>query len=326
MIICQTPLRVSFFGGGTDFPEFFAAHGGAVLATAIDKSIYHCVTRFHSSLFDYSIRLAYRQVECVKRLDEIQHAPFREILRHLDIKRDVEISLAADLPSFSGLGASSSFTVGLINAINAFQGRFIAKEKLAALAIHIERDVLHEAVGFQDQITAAYGGLNVVEFRGSDNFTVSRVAISKERLGALNDSLLLFFTGIKRRASDIERSKLRRFPLLQDNLKAMLRMVEQGHKILTGSGSLAAFGELLDKAWQAKRALDPTVSNPAIDRLYQRAREAGALGGKLLGAGGGGFMLLFVPAEKQARVRKALRAYTEVRFAIGAPGSRIIHS
>lgn len=326
MIICQTPMRVSFFGGGSDFPEFFQDHHGAVLATAIDKYIYHFITYFHSHLFNYSIRLAYSKVECVSKLGDIQHAPFREILRAMNVKRDVEISLAADLPSFSGLGSSSSFTVGLLNALHAFKGDFIPKDKLAALAIHMERDVLGEAVGFQDQITAAYGGLNIIEFQGAGNFTVSRVTPSKTKLQELDDSLLLFFTGITRRAENLERSKLKNLPALRTGLKRMVHMVERGHKILTGNAPLAAFGELLDSAWREKRALGSGVSHPTINRMYEQALKGGALGGKLLGAGGGGFMLLFVPPERQATLRKALRDYAEVRFAINAPGSRIIHS
>jgi D-glycero-alpha-D-manno-heptose-7-phosphate kinase len=326
MIICQTPLRVSFFGGGTDFPEFFSAHGGAVLATAIDKYIYHSVSHFPSKLFDYSIRLAYRKVECVNDLAEIEHVPFREILRYLGIERDVEISLTADLPSFSGLGSSSSFTVGSINALNAFQGRFIPKGELANLAIRMEREILREAVGLQDQIIAAYGGLNVIEFSAGDNFVVHRVAISKAKLQELDASLLLFFTGVTRRASEIEKRKIENLHRIEGNLKRMLTLVEKAHGVLTGNGSLAAFGELLGETWREKRALDLVVSSPAIDKLYELAGRAGALGGKLLGAGGGGFMLLFVPEERQAKVREALKDYIEIGFSINSPGSSIIHS
>jgi len=326
MIICQTPLRVSFFGGGTDFPEFFEENGGAVLATAIDKYIYHAITHFHSSLFDYSIRVAYRKVECVKSLAEVEHAPIREILGHFGIKRDIEVSLTADLPAYSGLGSSSSFTVGMINAVSAFQGRFIPKADLAALAIRMEREVLKESVGFQDQITAAYGGLNIIEFSGEDNFVVNRVAISKARLKELDSSLMLFFTGITRRADDVERRKVKNIGASIARLKRMLRLVGKSHDILTGNRPLSAFGSLMDETWREKRELDSMVSSPVIDRMYARALAAGALGGKLLGAGGGGFMLFFVPPEIQARVRKALAEHIEVDFSINAPGSRVIHS
>lgn len=326
MLIAQTPLRVSFFGGGTDFPQFFLQHGGAVLGTAIDKYIYHCVTHFPSRLFDYSIRLAYRRVECVKSLDDVEHGPFREVLRYLNIDRDVEISLAADLPSSTGLGSSSSFTVGLINALMAFKGKFISQADLAAMAVHIERNVLKESVGCQDQVLAAYGGLNVVRFIRDDQFVVHRVTLSKTRERELDDSLLMFFTGVTRPAGAIEKCKLDRLDSIQDNLKRMLNLVDDAYAILTGTAPLSSFGALLDRTWQEKRTLASTVSNPVIDGMYETACKAGALGGKLLGAGGGGFLLFFVPQESQAAVRESLKNYYEVPFSINASGSGIIHS
>lgn len=326
MIISKTPLRISFFGGGTDFPEFFHEHGGAVLGTAIDKNIYHSVTRFPSELFDYSIRLAYRRTECVRTLDEIEHAPFREVLRHFGIERDVEIALAADLPSLSGLGSSSSFTVGLINALSAFSGKFMPKDVLARKAIHMERDVLRETVGWQDQIFAAYGGLNLIEFERGGTFNVHRIALSKERQRELEDSILLFYTGITRRASEVETNKLRNLARIRENLLRMYRLVEQAHGILTGNGPLSEFGRLLHSSWMEKRALDPGVSSTEIDRLYQLGIDAGALGGKLLGAGGGGFIAFFVPKERQAAVREALAGHFEISFSMNAAGSSIIHS
>ena len=326
MIIVQTPLRVSFFGGGTDFPEFFREHGGAVLGTAIDKYIYHSVTAFPSRLFDYSIRLAYRKVECVASLADVEHGPFREVLRYMNIERDVEISLAADLPSSSGLGSSSSFTVGLINALMAFKGRFISQSELAATAIHIERNILHETVGCQDQVLAAYGGLNVVRFVNDDEFTVHRIALPRARQVELADSLLMFFTGITRSAGDVEKRKLDNLPNVQDQLKRMLCLVDEAHHILTGNRDLSAFGVLLDRTWREKRMLAANVSNPTIDAMYGSALAAGALGGKVLGAGGGGFLLLFVPRERQASVRHALKDYYEVPFSMSARGSSVVHS
>lgn len=326
MIICQTPFRISLFGGGTDWPEFFRGGRGAVLGTAIDKYIYHSATPFPSRLFDYSIRLAYRKVECAKCVDEIEHRPFREILKYFGIERDIEINLAADLPSFAGMGSSSSFTVGLINTLASFNGQFISKHDLASLAIRLERDVLGEAVGCQDQVFAAFGGMNVIEFRGPASFEVSRVVMSQERAEELNASLLLFFTGVTRRADDLEREKIGCVEQNRSHLGAMLSLVERGHSILTGNQSLAVLGELLDEAWRHKRALGTGVSNSAVDRLYQLACEHGALGGKLLGAGGGGFMLLFVPPERREKLRRALTEHPEVGFKIDAPGSHIIHS
>jgi D-glycero-alpha-D-manno-heptose-7-phosphate kinase len=326
MIISKTPLRISFFGGGTDFPEYYERHGGAVLGTAIDKHIYHAVTRFPSELFDYSIRLAYRKVECVKSLSEIEHAPFREILRKLEITRDVEISLTSDLPSFSGLGSSSAFTVGLINALSAYKGNHIGQETLAKTAIHMERDVLNESVGCQDQIFSAFGGFNLIEFKGHNSFVVNRVALSRLRMEELNSSLMMFFTGITRRASNIEKQKIDNLASNEATLKRMFNLVEKAYGILMSNQSLSEFGALLDATWKEKRTLDKGVSCEEIDLMYSKSIAAGALGGKLLGAGGGGFMLFFVPPERKTAVREALKGYYEIPFNLNSSGSGIIHS
>jgi D-glycero-alpha-D-manno-heptose-7-phosphate kinase len=325
MIIVKTPLRVSFVGGGTDFPSFFSTHGGAVLGTAIDKSIYHTVFQLPSWLFDHKIRVAYRKVEHVRSLEEMEHRPFREILRYCGVTQDVEVNLSSDLPSFSGLGSSSSFTVGLIKGLTAFQGRHIGQEELARTAIHVERSILEEAVGFQDQIFAAYGGFNVIRFRGESDFVVERVPISQARLRELCASLLLVYTGLTRRAQDVERSKLRRLSIIEGNLKKMLLHVDRAYDVLTGNGDLSAFGRLLHETWVEKRQLDPMVSTPEIDRLYDQGLAAGALGGKLLGAGGGGFILFFVPPERKEQIRKVLRGFHDIPIALNAPGSTIIH-
>lgn len=326
MIIVRTPLRISFFGGGTDFPDFFKANGGAVLGTAIDKYIYHTVSHLPSWLFDHKIRFSYRKVEHARSLDEIEHKPFREILRYCGVPQDVEVNLASDLPSFSGLGSSSSFTVGLIKGLNTFRGTWIAQEQLAQAAIHIERDILVETVGLQDQIFAAYGGFNLIWFRGDSDFTVERVSISQARMNELNASLMLFYTGMTRRAQEIEKNKLKNFPSSQGSLRKMLALVDKAHNTLTGNSSLSSFGQLLHETWIEKRALDASVSAPEIDALYELGTAAGALGGKLLGAGGGGFMLFFVPPERQAAVRAALHNYHEVAFSVNAPGSSVVHS
>jgi D-glycero-alpha-D-manno-heptose-7-phosphate kinase len=326
MIIVRTPLRISFFGGGTDFPEFFSNHGGAVLGTAIDKYIYHTVSHVPSWLFDHKIRFAYRKVEFANNLDEIEHIPFREILRYCDVLKDVEVNLASDLPSFSGLGSSSSFTVGLIKGLNAFKGKHINQESLARQAIYIEREILKETVGVQDQIFAAYGGLNLIKFSSNSNFFVERISLSQERLEELDKSLMLFFTGITRVAQEVEKRKLQNLSEINKNLKSILNLVDRAHDTLTSSRSLSKFGDLLHETWMEKRMLNSAVSSPKIDNLYQHGIDAGALGGKLLGAGGGGFMLFFVPPEKQNDVRSALAGYNEVKFSINAPGSSIIHS
>ena len=326
MIITKTPLRISFFGGGSDLPEYFGRRGGAVLGTAIDKYVYLSVTRFPSQLFDYNIRVAYRKVECVAGLDQIEHAPVREALRLCGIERDIEIHVAADLPSFSGLGSSSSFTVGLLKALHGHLGRHIGAADLMSQAIHLERDILREAVGCQDQVFAAYGGFNYIEFSGERGIHVERVAITKERLEELDASLMMFFTGVTRRAVNVEQDKITNLAAIEENLSRMRRMVDDGLTILTSTRPLAEFGELLNRTWQEKRCLSSGVSNPVIDGIYATATENGAIGGKLLGAGGGGFMLLFVPPERRAQVRQALQGFHEVEFSINAPGSAVIHS
>jgi len=326
MIITKTPLRISFFGGGSDLPEYFGRHGGAVLGTSIDKYVYLSVTRFPSRLFDYNIRVAYRKVECVGSLEQIEHSPVREALRLCGIERDIEISVAADLPSFSGLGSSSSFSVGLLKALHGHLGRHIGAAELMGLAIHLERDILREAVGYQDQVFAAYGGFNYVEFSGSHGVHVERVATSRERLEELDRSLMMFFTGVTRRAASVEQDKIANLSAIEENLARMRRMVDEGLAILTSNRPLSEFGELLRRTWQEKRCLSNAVSNPVIDGMYATAMENGAIGGKLLGAGGGGFMLLFVPPERQQRLREALQGFHEVEFSINAPGSAVIHS
>jgi D-glycero-alpha-D-manno-heptose-7-phosphate kinase len=326
VIICRTPLRVSFFGGGTDFPQFFSKHHGAVLGTAINKSIYHTVSHRPSWLFTEKIRFAYRKVELARSLEDIEHKPFREVLRFCGVEQDIEVNLASDLPSFSGLGSSSSFTVGLIKALHAYQGRHIGQDDLARSAIHVERNVLQEAVGLQDQIFAAYGGLNVIRFRGDSDFMVERVPIHQDRLKELDQSLLLFYTGLTRKAQEVEQAKIDNLGRIQDNLRNMLHLVDKAYDALTGNHSLSVFGELLHQTWMEKRQLAIGVTGTEIDRLYELGIRAGALGGKLLGAGGGGFMLFFVPIDRQPQVRAALRDYHEIGFTINAPGSAIVHS
>jgi D-glycero-alpha-D-manno-heptose-7-phosphate kinase len=324
MIITRTPLRISFLGGGTDYPEYFLKHGGAVLGTAVDKSAYFSVSRFYSKLFDYSIRIAYRQVECVRSLDELQHAPFRECLRWGGVTQDIEINHAAELPAFTGLGSSSSFVVGLLHSIYAFQNKSTTPLDLAYEAIEIERGVLKESVGCQDQTLAAVGGLNLVEFRGMNDFLVHPLPVNKDRLAELQSHLVVFFTGIKRRAEELAARQVQRVDQNLDRLSALRGLVDEGYRILASPGSIARFGRVLHKAWLLKRDLDSAVSNDTIDHIYQAGMDAGALGGKLLGAGGGGFILLFVPPERKAAVRERLGHLQEVEFAINALGTQAI--
>jgi D-glycero-alpha-D-manno-heptose-7-phosphate kinase len=325
MIITQTPLRISFLGGGTDYPEYFQAHGGAVLGTAVDKSSFFTMSHFYSKMFDYSVRLSYRRVECVSSVEEIEHAPFRECLKWCGVTGDVEVHHAAELPSMTGLGSSSSFVVGLLNTIYAYRRQLVPPLDLAYQAIDLERRVLGESVGVQDQTFAAVGGFNLIEFKRMGHFVVHRIPLSGARLAEFEDSLICFFTGIKRRAEDLAKAQVQRVGHNLDRLARMRRMVDDGYSVLTGTGPLAAFGELLHRSWQMKRELDAGVSNDAINTYYDAAIEAGAIGGKLLGAGGGGFLLFFAPPETHAAIRERLGDLLEVTFRLDAPGSHVLH-
>lgn len=326
MIISKTPFRVSFFGGGTDYPEYFTRHGGAVLGTAIDKCTYLAATPFYSRLFDYSIRLAYRRVECVKDLESIEHAPFRECLRWTGVTSNIEVDCMAELPSCVGLGTSSAFVVGVLNTLYAFQGRAVHPLDLAYQAIEIERNVLHEAVGCQDQTFAALGGFNLIEFRGMRDIVVHRVPLTPERQREFEDHLMMVFTGMRRRSSDIASRLVEGIDRNCERLKEMRRMVDEGYAILAGGRSLSAFGELLHRSWLLKNQLDSAVSNNTINQIYRRGLDAGALGGKLLGAGGGGFVVFFVPPERRAAVRQALADLEEIPLCVNAAGTHIIHA
>lgn len=326
MIISKTPLRVSFLGGGTDYPEYFGEHAGAVLGTAIDKFIYVSVSRFYSKLFDYSVRISYRQVECVQSVDDLQHAPFRECLRWCGIERDVEVNLAAELPAFTGLGSSSAFVVGLLNALHAFQGVSVRGMDLAHEAIRLEREILHDPVGCQDQTFAAMGGLSLMEFRNHGEIVVHRVPLSEDRIRELDEHLLIVYTGLQRQAREHTQRQVAKVSSNLPLLHQMRDLVEQGYRELTGTGSLAGFARIVDRSWRLKRQLDEGIANAHIESMYERALEAGALGGKLLGAGGGGFLLLVAPPECHDAVRRALNLPQELEVHVNAPGSHIIHS
>jgi D-glycero-alpha-D-manno-heptose-7-phosphate kinase len=323
MIISRTPYRISFFGGGTDYPAWYRQHGGAVLAATINKFCY-LTCRYLPPFFEHRIRVVYSKIESCHKVDEIMHPSVRESLRYLKINRGIEIHHDGDLPGRSGMGSSSAFTVGLLNALHALQGRVVGKKQLAEQSIHLEQEVLKETVGSQDQVCAAYGGLNRISFLQNGNFLVQPMTLTHERLEQLNSHLMLFYTGIKRTASDVASSYAVSMEERASLLTRMYDYVEQSCAILNSGQSLAAFGELLHRAWQAKRALSDKVSNARVDALYDEARQAGAVGGKLLGAGGGGFILLFVPPEKQAKVRKQLNRLIEVPFEFEFSGSQII--
>jgi D-glycero-alpha-D-manno-heptose-7-phosphate kinase len=323
MIISRTPFRISFFGGGTDYPAWYRQHGGAVLAATINKYCY-LTCRYLPPFFEHRIRVVYSKIEDCHTLDEIQHPSARETLRYLKMERGVEIHHDGDLPGRSGMGSSSAFTVGLLHALYALQGRAVGKKQLAAESIHIEQDVLKETVGSQDQVCAAYGGVNRISFLQNGDFSVQPMTVTPDRLSELNAHLMLFYTGIKRTASNVASSYVGSMEERAALLNKMSECVDKSCEILSGGQDWAAFGELLHEAWQAKRALSDKVSNPRVDALYDDARQAGAFGGKLLGAGGGGFILLFVPPEKQAKVRKRFNRLIEVPFEFEFSGSQII--
>lgn len=324
MIISRTPFRISFVGGGTDYPQWFNEHGGAVIAATINHYCY-LSCRSLPPFFDHKYRIAYSLIENVKSIQEIQHPSVKAVLDYFDCQSGLEIHHDADLPARSGLGSSSSFTVGLINAIKALRGQYIDVEELARLAIHIEQNVIKEAVGSQDQISAAYGGFNRIDFHTDGNFQVSPLILSSERSTRFQQHLMLYFTGFSRYAPEIAKSKISNFSNKVNELKTMRDMVEEALGILQNERQdLLEFGHLLHRAWEYKRGLSDKVTTPAIDMIYEKALQAGALGGKLLGAGGGGFILLFAEPEKQAMVQAALSSLIRVPFQFEYQGSRIV--
>lgn len=324
MIITRAPVRVSFLGGATDYPEFFTKHGGAVLGTSIDKFTYIAIDERLGELFEEGIRIAYSKVEQVKDIDDIHHAPFRECMRRCEVYQDVEINCFANLPAFTGLGSSSTFVVTLLQALHAYKGKFKHGMDLAYEAINVERKVLKENVGCQDQVFAAVGGFNLIEFRSEGDIVVNRLPLSPARINEIQDHLMIFFTGIKRRADDIAKKQIEKVNDNQERLKRMLSMVDEGYNILTGNRGIEELGVLLHGSWCEKRDLDSSISNREIDRIYNAGRDAGAIGGKLLGAGGGGFILFVVPPERKEAVRDRLKGLSELKFKINAPGSQIL--
>lgn len=322
MIIVRTPFRISFFGGGTDYPAWYETHGGAVLATTVNKYCY-LTCRYLPPFFEHRIRVVYSKMESCQTVDEIQHPSVREVLRYLNMDRGVEIHHDGDLPARSGIGSSSSFTVGLLHAIYALKGKLVDKGTLARESIYIERDVLKETVGSQDQILAAYGGLNHITFGPGDVTTVKPLTLSRARAEELNSHLMLFYSGIKRTASRIAETYVNGIDRKRPHLQRMLRFVDEGLGVLSG-GDILDFGRLLHEAWLVKRDLSPEVTNPDVDELYSEARAAGALGGKLLGAGGGGFILFFAPPERQQEIKDRLHRLIYVPFQFDYHGSQII--
>lgn len=322
MIITKTPFRMSFFGGGTDFPDFFNEYGGSVISTTFDKYCYVNV-RHLPRFFEYATEVTYSKIERVKSVDEIQHSVIREAMKQYDM-HELRLTYEADLPAKSGLGTSSSFAVGLLNAFYALKGKYASKEKLAKEAIYLERILCNESGGWQDQIAAAYGGLNRIDFKNGD-FNVAPIIISSEKKKMLNNNLMLFFTGFSRFSFEIANEQQKNIKSKKDLLLEMSALVDEGQKILTSKCALEEFGKLLDYTWKLKRGIASAISNDSIDSLYARAKEAGAEGGKLLGAGGGGFLLFYVEPDKQENVRRALENLLYVPFEFEESGASIIH-
>ena len=323
MIISRTPFRLSFFGGGTDYPGWYRKHGGAVLATTMDKYCY-ITCRYRPPFFEHKYCLIYSKMEYCQTIDEIIHPSAREVIRHLGVTRGLEIHHDGDLPARSGIGSSSAFCVGLLHALHALQGRMASKRQLALESIHIEQEVLSETVGSQDQVTAAYGGFNHIAFHENGELTVRPVTVAEERLRELDRHMLLFFTGIKRTSSDVAQSYVENIDRNRRHLRIMKDLVDEALSVLKSEQGLEAFGELLHEGWLAKRSLSDRVSSSEVDEIYQTALAAGAVGGKLIGAGGGGFLLLFASPERHELLKLKLERLIHVPFHFEFSGSQII--
>jgi D-glycero-alpha-D-manno-heptose-7-phosphate kinase len=326
MIISKTPFRISFFGGGTDYPDYFHQFPGGVLSTSIDQYIYVTVKKT-PSITDYKYRIAYSKLEFCDDVNDIEHPVVREVIKDLGIADGLQINIFSDLPAKTGIGSSSSFTVGLLNALHTLYNREFTKHELAKQAIRVEQVLLGERVGVQDQLAAAHGGLNHMLFSAQE-LHVSRVQLKPKRLQALQGNLLMYYTGLSRFASQILEEQITNTKKQSINveLKDIYNMIQEALNILQDeSKSLDAFGSMLDKAWQTKKKLSSAISTGHIDMMYDLAIGGGALGGKLLGAGGGGFLLLYVPESKQGNVREALNEFSEVNFAFEDNGTSIIY-
>lgn len=320
MIIVQTPLRISFFGGGTDFPSFFMEEGGCVLSSAIDKYIFVVV----KGRFDEKLRVGYTQTEMVNSVDEIQHELIREALRVTGIRSAIEVTTMGDIPSEgSGLGSSSTVTVGALHALYTYLGEIVSAEKLAQEACSIEIDRLKKPIGIQDQYIAAYGNLRYFDFLPNGQVKAEKVPLDVESRRAFNDRFLLFFTGVSRKADNILKEQKANIRNRLAVLRELKQMVHEAQKVLA-AGDFDAFGLLLHESWKLKKSLAGSITNGTIDDMYEQARLCGAIGGKITGAGGGGFLLLYVPYEKQSSVRNALCGLRELPFRLESDGTKVI--
>lgn len=323
MIITKTPFRMSFFGGGTDMESFFKENGGSVLSTTFDKYCYVNV-RHLPRFFDYSTELSYSKTERVTNIDDIEHPAIRNAMKMLDM-HEIRLTYEADLPARSGLGTSSSFAVGMLNAFYALKGKYASKKQLADEAIYLERVLCNETGGWQDQIAASFGGFNRIDFN-ADGYTVHPVIVSPQRKQQLNNNLMMFFTGFTRFSSEIQKANKLDDESKTKQLKQMLTLVDEAESILTDhSKDLDDFGRLLDVTWKLKRQTGKSVSTSNIDNLYDKGISAGALGGKLLGAGGGGFLVFYVTPEKQAAVKEAMEDLLYIPFKFEDSGTQVIY-
>jgi len=324
MVITSTPLRISFFGGGTDYPVWYREHGGAVLSTTIDKSCF-ITCRWLPPFFEYHSRISYTKVENVNTHTSIQHPSVRACLQYLGISEGVEVHHVADLPARTGLGTSSAFTVGLLHGLYALRDQMRDKHSLALEAIKVEQEILKEAVGAQDQVSAAYGGFNRINFGTDGSVDVNRILTSGDRVAELEGNLALYFTGFSRIASEIAQEQLRQTPHRTQELNTMRDLVDEAEAIITDPNRpIGDFGRLLHESWSIKRTLTQRITNPAIDEIYEAGLSAGALGGKLLGAGGGGFMLFFVPPERREALRMRLKNLLCIPFKFSNRGSHVV--
>lgn len=324
MIITRTPFRISFFGGGTDYPVWYKEHGGAVLSTTINKYCYiNC--RYLPPFFPHKYRIRYTVREETQSIEEIKHPSVKECLKFIGIDKGIEMVHTSDIPAQSGVGSSSSFTVGFLNALYALKGKMVTKRQLAREAIHIEQNLLRENVGSQDQVAAAFGGFNKIEFGGDKEFYVYPITITKEKIDLLQAHMMFFFTGFSRNASDVAGEQIKKTPEKKIELKAMMEMVDEAVNILNGRpDGIKDFGKLLHESWKIKRGLTSLISTSKIDEIYETAQRAGALGGKLIGAGGGGFMLIFASPEYHSRIKERLKGFLFVPFSFEQLGSQVV--
>ncbi|MCP3965898.1 MAG: kinase [Lentisphaerae bacterium] len=323
MIITRTPHRISFFGGGTDYPDYYLKHGGKVLGTAIDRYCYLNVRKL-PPFFSHKHRVVYSQQENVREIDEIMHPAVREVLRYMNPGYGVSVHHDGDIPARSGMGSSSAFTAGLLKGMLALEGKRISAKDLAHKAIYIEQEVIKENVGSQDQTFAAYGGFNMIEFKENGQISVHPMLLEEKRKETLENNLMLFFTGISRFSSNIAEEQVKNTHKNIDVLDKMKDMVDTAADLLCSEEPLEQFGELLHETWLYKKSLSDKISNPEINKIYETAIKAGAVGGKVLGAGGGGFVLFYVPLAKQNDVKKALHNYLHVPFNFEYEGSKVI--